>query len=171
MKRESIRNLCLAALLAAIIYVFTAFFHIPSHTGYTHVGDAFVYLAGALLPPWYAAAAGAVGAALSDCLTGYAIWAPGSIVIKTLTALCFTSKGGKILCARNLIALVPAFVLCAGGYYLYESLITGNFVAPLAGIPGYCTQVVLSAALYLLLGAALDRIHAKQTLGLERTGK
>ena len=44
-KNPSVKLLTVSAMFAAIIYIFTAFFHIPSHTGYTHVGDAFVYLA------------------------------------------------------------------------------------------------------------------------------
>ena len=36
-KEDKIRLLCISGVVAAIIYIFTAFFHIPSHTGYTHV--------------------------------------------------------------------------------------------------------------------------------------
>lgn len=162
MKNQKTKYLCLAAAMAAIIYVFTQFFHIPSHTGYTHIGDAFVYLAGALLPWPYAMCAGAVGAALADVLGGYAMWAPGSVLIKALTALCFTCKHDKILCRHNLFALIPSFVLCAGGYYGYEALLTGNLIAPLAGIPGYIIQVVASAAVFLVLGTVLDKMHFKR---------
>lgn len=161
MRNRQIHNLCLAAVFAAVIYVFTALLHVPTHTGYTHVGDAFVYLAASLLPMPYAMAAGAIGAALSDLLTGYAMWAPASAVIKALTAMAFTSRAGTILCRRNFLALIPALALCAGGYYGYECLITGNAIAPLAGIPGYCVQVGLSAALYLAAGKALDRMGFK----------
>lgn len=164
MRSKHIAWMCETAVFAAIIYVFTAYLHIPSHTGYTHVGDGFLYLAGSLLPAGYAAAAGAIGAALADCLTGYAIWAPASIVIKAVTALFFTAKARTVLCKRNFAALIPALALCVGGYYFYESVITGNFVAPLAGIPGYCTQVVLSSVLYVLVGLALDKIRFKDRL-------
>ena len=164
MNKQKTKYLCLAAVMAAIIFVFTQFFHIPSHTGYTHIGDAFVYLAGALLPWPSARCAGAVGAALADVLGGYAMWAPASVAIKALTALCFTSRKETILCRRNLVALVPAFLLCAGGYYGYEVLITGNTVAPLAGIPGYTIQVLSSAAVFLALGTLLDKIHFKRVV-------
>jgi len=164
MKNQKTKYLCLAAVMAAIIFVFTQFFHIPSHTGYTHIGDAFIYLAGALLPWPYAVGAGAVGAALADVLGGFAMWAPGSIVIKALTALCFTPKKEQILCRRNLFALIPAFVLCAGGYYGYEVLLTGNLVAPLAGIPGYVIQVLASAAVFVVLGTVLDKMRFKRLI-------
>lgn len=156
--------LCRAAVFAAIIYIFTAYFHVPSHTGYTHFGDAFLYLAACLLPPGYAAAAGAIGAGLADLLSGYAMWAPGTLVIKAAAALMFTRKTGKIICPRNLLALIPAWVFCIGGYCLYEGLITGNFVAPLAGVPGYITQCTISTVVYVVLGLALDRAPSVRSL-------
>lgn len=159
-----IRRLCQSALFAAVIFVFTAYLHVPSFNGYTHMGDAFLYLAASLLPTGYAAGAGVVGAGLADLLSGYAMWAPATLVIKAATACCFTAKAPTFLCRRNFIALVPAFLLCAGGYYLYECALTGNFVAPLAGIPGYVVQVVVSSLVYLLLGRGMDRAGLKRRL-------
>lgn len=156
--------LTLTAVYAALIYVFTAFLHIPNWTGYIHAGDVILFLAASMLPPGYAAAAGAIGAGTADLLSGYAIWAPGTVVIKALTALCFTAKSKGFLCRRNYIALLPSFLLCAGGYYLYESMVTGNMAAPLAGIPGYLTQTVLSALLYILVGKSFDRINLKERI-------
>ncbi len=155
------KYLTLTAVYAAIIFVFTAYLHIPNWTGYVHVGDGVLFLAASMLPPGYAAVAGAVGAGLADVLSGYAVWAPGTVVIKSLTALFYTSKSAGFLCRRNYIALLPSLLLCAGGYYLYESLITGNWAAPLAGIPGYLTQTALSALLYIIVGKSFDRMHLK----------
>lgn len=163
---EHTRLLTRTALFAALIYVFTAFFHIPSHTGYTHIGDGFLYLAACMLPAGYAAAAGAIGAGLADLLSGYAMWLPGTVVIKALAALCFAHGQKKLLSPRNLLALVPAWALCIGGYYLYEGLLTGNFVAPLAGIPGYVTQSALSTVVYVLLAAAFEHVPALSELGV-----
>ena len=165
MKNRTTRRICLTALMAAIIYVFTAYIHVPSHTGYTHVGDGFLYLAASLLPAPFAAAAGANGAGLADLLSGYGIWAPGTVIIKVLTAFCFTSRREKLVNKRNVLGILPALVLCVGGYYLYEALITGNFTAPALGIPGYLTQVALSSVVYLALGSALDRAGVKKKLG------
>ena len=132
MKNNKIRLMCFAGIFTAIVFVFTAYLHIPSHTGYTHVGDGFIYLAACLLPLPYAMFVGAAGALLADCLTGFAIWAPGSIIIKTAAVLVFSRKSKNIICLRNILALIPAWAFCIGGYYLYEAMITGNFVAPLA---------------------------------------
>ena len=156
--------MCIAGIFTAIVFVFTAYLHIPSHTGYTHVGDGFIYLAACMLPLPYAMFVGAGGALLADCLTGYAIWAPGSIIIKTVAVLFFSRKSARIISIRNLLALIPAWAVCIGGYYLYEALITGNFVAPLSGIPGYITQSVLSSILFVVAGLAMDKLNAKNTL-------
>ena len=159
--KNNTKILSLTALFTAIIFVFTAYFHIPSHTGYTHVGDAFIYLSACLLPTPYAVFAGSVGALLADCLTGYAIWAPASVIIKGVAVLFFCRKG-KIVCAKNILAFVLSAFLCIGGYYLYEALIFSNFVSALAGIIGYITQSVLSGALFIALGITLDKIGFKK---------
>ena len=164
MQNKKIRLMCFSGIFTAIVFVFTAYLHIPSHTGYTHVGDGFIYLAACLLPLPYAMFVGAAGALLADCLTGFAIWAPGSVIIKTAAVLFFSRKSKNIVCWRNIIALIPAWILCIGGYYLYEAVITGNIVAPLAGIPGYITQSVLSTALFVIGGIAMDRLNVRAKL-------
>ena len=164
MKDKQIRLMCITGIFTAIVFIFTAYLHIPSHTGYTHVGDGFIYLAACMLPLPYAMFVGAGGALLADCLTGFAIWAPGSVIIKTVAVLFFSRKSARIISIRNLLALIPAWAVCIGGYYLYEALITGNFVAPLSGIPGYITQSVLSSILFVVAGLAMDKLNAKNTL-------
>ena len=161
MKNERIKLMCLAGVFTAVVFVFTAYLHIPSHTGYTHIGDGFIYLAACLLPLPYAMFVGAGGALLADCLTGFAIWAPGSVIIKTVAVLFFSRKSVKIITWRNMLALILAWALCIGGYYLYEALITGNFVSPLAGIPGYITQSLLSSILFVAVGLAMDKLNIK----------
>ena len=124
--------MCITGVLTALVFVFTAYLHIPSVNGYVHIGDGFIYFAACLLPLPYGLFVGAGGAVLADCLTGYAVWAPGSAVIKALLVLCFCRKDNKILSGRNWIALLPAAMICVSGYYLYGSIIAGNFFAPLA---------------------------------------
>lgn len=158
-------RMCLTGILTAVVFVFTAYFHIPSHTGYTHVGDGFIYLAACILPLPYAVFVGSVGAMLADCLSGYVIWAPGTVVIKAVAVLLFSRKHSRVICPRNLLALLPAAGICVGGYYLYEALLTGNFAAPLAGIPGYVTQSVLSSILFVLLGSAFDKMKLRDRIG------
>ncbi len=162
MRSQRIFRLVIAALFAAIIYIFTALFHVPAHTGYTHIGDAFIFLAASILPLPYAVVAAVIGAGLADLLSGYVIWLPATVVIKALSVLSFSSGEIRLLTRRNVLALVPAWVLCIGGYYLYEGVITGNFYAALAGIPGYVIQSLFSTIVYLASAILLDRVRLKQ---------
>ena len=56
-----IRRLVLTGLFAALIYLFTSIFKIPTGQGYTHAGDGMIFLAASILPAPYAVAAGAIG--------------------------------------------------------------------------------------------------------------
>ena len=164
MKNNQIRKMCIAGILTALVYVFTAYLHIPIGTGYTHIGDGFIYLAACILPLPYAMFVGAGGALLADCMTGYALWAPASLVIKAVTVLFFSRKGNRIITLRNLLALLPAWALCVGGYYLYEAMITGDFVTPLSYMSGNVIQSIASSALYIAIGLAMDKLNGKNTL-------
>ena len=164
MKNNKIRLMCMTGVFTALVFIVTAYLHIPTNNGYIHVGDGLIYLAACLLPWPYAMIVGAGGALLADCLTGFAIWAPGSVIIKALTALLFSRKGSKIISLRNLLTLLPAALLCAGGYYLYESIIYGNYVAALTGIPTSITQYVASSVVFVVVGHAFDKMNVKSKM-------
>ena len=161
MKRKNVRLMCLSGVFTALVFVVTAYLHIPTINGYIHVGDGLIYLAACLLPCQYAILVGAVGALLADCLTGFAIWAPGSVIIKALTVLLFTNKGKKIMSLHNCLVLLPAALVCAVGYYLYESLIYMNFVSSLVGIPASLAQSLASSVLFVCIGLAVDKMNYK----------
>lgn len=162
MKKKKIKLMCFTGIFTALVFVVTAYLHIPTYNGYVHVGDGLIYLAACLLPWQYAMFVGAGGALLADCLTGFAIWAPGSVIIKAVTVLFFFSKSNKIITKRNTLVLLPATIMCAGGYYLYEALITGSFIAALEGIPSSITQSVASGILFVVVGLAMDKMNFKQ---------
>ena len=159
------RLITLSAVFAAMTYALTAFLHIPTAKGYIHIGDAVIFIAASLLPKPYAMASAAIGASLSDALSGYWIWVPATFVIKALTALAFTSKKPKMLCARNFTALVPALVLCVGGYALYSGLVIyGSLPAGFVDAPANAFQTAASAAVYISLGAAMDKSGIKKKI-------
>ena len=160
---KKIKLISLTGIFTAIVFVFTAYFHIPSHTGYTHIGDAFIYLAACILPLPYGIFVGAVGALLADCLTGFALWAPATIIIKSVSVILFC-QNGKIITLKNCLALFASSALCIGGYYLYEAILTGNFIAALAGIPGYVTQSILSSILFIFVGISCDKLKIKHLI-------
>ena len=162
------RRIAISGLFAAMIYVFTAYIHVPTGAGYTHAGDGLIYLAASILPPAYAAAAGAIGGGLADGLSGFAIWLPATIIIKTITALFFSNKGDKIITRRNILAIIPSAILCVVGYSLYEAFViakgfsTAAVIAAFGQTPAYLVQVAASSALYIAAGSALDKSGFKK---------
>lgn len=159
----------LTALFAALIFVVTAYlFHIPvpATGGYIHLGDSFLYLAASILPTPYAVAAGGIGEALSDGMTGSAIYMLPTFLIKSAMALCFTSAAGTVITRRNLFACAAAGAICVGGYYLTEVVLLHSFAAPVAEIPANLVQAAASAAIYLMLGRAFDRLKLKNKVAV-----
>lgn len=159
---EKIRLLTISALMAALCLLLTGYLHIPSSKGYIHIGDGIIFLASSMLPFPYAVGVGVVGAGLADILSGYAIWFPATAVVKGATALMFSKKGRKIITSRNIIALVPSLVICAGGYILYEAVVIDDFKTAIVELPSYVIQISASAVLYIFLGVMLDKISFKK---------
>ena len=165
-----IRRIVLTGLFSALIFVFTAYIHVPTGAGYTHAGDGFIYLAACLLPTPYAVAAGMIGGALADGLTGFPVWIPATIVVKAVTALFFTSKKDKILNLRNILGIIPSLIVCIVGYSIYEGVfMAGGFnkaaiIAAFGQAPFYCIQIGASTVLFLAAGAALDKSGLKKRI-------
>ena len=164
MKKKRIKLMCLSGILSALVFAITAYLHIPTYNGYVHCGDGVIFIAACILPMPYSIVVGVLGAMLADLLTGFAIWAPGSMIIKGLLALLFVCKSNKIITKRNLIMLLPAALISAAGYYLYEALITGSFIASLSGIPGSLVQALASSIVFVAIGLAMDRYNIKKKM-------
>ena len=88
------------------------------------------------------------------------------MIIKPLTAIWFTSKKEKILCSRNLLALLLAALVSNGGYYLAEVIFSGNWLAPLATQWGGLVQSGGSAVVFCIIALALDKLHIRDQLRL-----
>lgn len=81
-----VKTLTLTGLFTAIIFVATVVIQIPvsATNGYIHFGDAFIFIAGIVLGPFYGAFAAGVGSALSDVYAGYYAWALPTLLIKSI---------------------------------------------------------------------------------------
>lgn len=171
-RSRQIKLLVLTGLFTAIIYVLTAYLHVPTIKGYVHIGDGIIFLAASILPAPYAVFAGAIGGALADGLTGFYIWMPATIIIKALTALFFTNKKATIINVRNILGIVPSLILCVVGYSLYEGIFMteklswGAITAGFVQTPFYCIQIAVSSVLYIAVGIALDKIGIKKRFDL-----
>ena len=163
-EKAKTRNLAMAAVLAALTTVMTAYvFHIPTATGYIHFGDSLIYLAACLLPKPYAMAVGAIGGGVADLLTA-PMWTLPTVVIKMLITLPFTCKSKKIVTPRNIVATILAFFISAIGYFLAESLVFGYEIAFFTPIAGSAVQSIGSAAAFVVFGLAIDKMNIKNKI-------
>ena len=164
---QQLKLLTLSAIFTALVFIATAYLpRIPFPGGYVHIGDAFIYLAAALLPTPYACAVGAIGAGLADALTGYTLYAPGTIIIKAVMALVFSNRKSRVISARNLTATVPAGIVCVGGYFLYEIILTSSVGAAAATIYFNLIQALASILIFVLLGFLFDKMDFRRRIGL-----
>ncbi len=156
MKRGSVIKLVSAAIFAALIFIGTQFISIPLAFGYFNLGDAFVLLAGYLFGGPYAAAAAIIGSVSADLLSGYAVYAPATLLIKPLMALviafiCRRARGR--LWVFSLGAVLSELIMVIG-YFICDTLLYGASGA-LASLPANLLQagaaVVIGGALMLVL--------------------
>lgn len=146
MRNEKIKKIVIAAMLAAMTCIATMIIKIPTPTfGYIHLGDGFVLLCGIILGPGTGALAAGVGSMFSDIFSGYASWAPATLIIKAMTAGIAGFLFHRVQHAiqsqkRSYAALVTSGIVGEAimvlGYFLYE-----------AGLAAFGSGALTSAAL------------------------
>lgn len=162
MKELDVKQLTTAGIIAALIFVLTML-HIPNFAGgYIHVGDSLVFFAALLVGPVYGFLAAGIGSMLSDLLSGYAIYAPLTFVIKGCMTLIvyygyafLKTKGnakegkfGKFGKIFFISAIASGFMVL--GYFVAE-IFMFNFAYAFANIFGNIIQGGASSALSVVL--------------------
>jgi len=141
----------LGGLLAALVFVVTAFLKLPMGPGYVHLGDGFILLGGALLS-FVAVPAAALGSLLADLLLAYPHYALPTLFIKGgMAAIAAISAEVRSVWLRVVIwVLAEAFMIA--GYFLAEWLALGaGFAGAWANIPGNVIQGLSGVLVALVL--------------------
>lgn len=176
-------KLVMSALFAALCVVGTLI-HFPAFSGigYVHLGDAFVILSGILLGPLYGGIAAGIGSGIADVINGYAIYVPGTIIIKFLEAMIagfifvrfYNKEHAKRFDSQILIALSGS----AGGmimvtlYFLYEVLILNlmgsaeNMKAALAAAASGVLYNIIQALVAVVLALLAYPIFKKTNFNI-----
>lgn len=157
MEKQSInktKQLVYAALGIALVFVCTVFVNvrlpIAANGGLIHLGNVPLFIIAMIYGRRYGALAGGIGMALFDVVGGWFIWAPFTLVIVglmgyTIGAICEKNQTLK----AYILALVAACLIKVVGYYGAEWIIYGNWLAPMASIPGNLIQIGLAAVIVL----------------------
>ncbi len=164
-RNDNVNSMVMAALMMAMITVCTMFIKIPTPSGYVHLGTMVVILAIAILGWKYGVIAGAVGTALADLISGYAIWAPGSFAVVFVTALIYgyfidrtAKKHGGI---RNsfdideILGSALAVIIFTLGYFIYGGAVVYGWSGALLVVIPNLLQVVTGVILGRVFGTAI----------------
>ena len=164
MKLEKTLKLTYTAMLTAMVCVATMLIRIPTMVGYTNLGDGFILLSAFLFGPFYGAVAGGIGSMLADIISGYAFYAPATLVIKGLIAViaallwkAMSKRGGDKVWKKILASLV-AEIWMAAGYWTFETLFLGEAKAALASVPNNIAQGLVGVVRGMVLYYALSKL-------------
>ena len=150
MNDKQIRLLATGGVLAAVIFLLTAFVRIPIPAGYLHLGDAGVFLVAVLLPAGWAAVCAGVGSALAD-LIGFPVYAPVTFAIKALAALTFGLLWKRLPGKLRYLACLAVLIIPAG-YFFFELVLFRNYAW--ADLPLNLLQSAVGAVSALLVDRA-----------------
>ncbi len=165
------KSLVQVSLMAAIVFLAAYIIHVPTAGGVIHLGDCMVFVAAALLGKRKGAAASAIGMALFDLMSGYAIWAPFSFVIKGVmayVAAIIIEKNTSNSVKTQILAFLVSSVWMVTAYYfsqvLIGTLLTGEFVSSSAAfvyalkdVPTNIFQVVSGVVISIPLIKAIEK--------------
>jgi uncharacterized repeat protein (TIGR04002 family) len=168
--KKSLLRITNTAIFTAIILLATSVikFSTGLGEGYIHSGDSFIYLAACILPFPYCLIASALGGGLADILSGYAIWAIPTMLIKILNTIpfalvCKKYKSSKILSKQIVLMTVVSGIITILGYYIAECFLYSVASATLSLI-GNITQAVASGIIFVIIAKATDKINLKSKL-------
>lgn len=152
--KNNILFLTLTALFVALTYVFTAFVNIrlpiSANGGLVHLGNVPLFIGAIIFGKKLGAIAGGIGMALFDLLSGWTLWAPFTLVIvATMGFVVGFIAEKKPKFGWYVVAIVAACAIKIVGYYIAEGIIYGNFIVPVASIPGNLVQIGVAAAVVL----------------------
>lgn len=158
MNNNKTKQLTETALMAALVFAATYVVRIPNPltSGYSHMGDCMIFLAVLFLGRRNGAAAGALGAALSDLLAGAAVWILPTMIIKYALAFIAGTIIAKDPGSRTLqvAGAVGGGLFQIVGYTLVKVVLFGTKPA-LASVPALTIQTGIGIVLFFAISAAL----------------
>ena len=154
-----------AAVFAALVFAVTSQIPpipIPSTSGYFNIGETTIYVAALVFGPFVGVLAGGIGSALSDIYLGYALFAPGTLLIKGAEGLIVGFLNIHLrrylsnlsLCAT--ISVLVGGLEMVAGYFIYEQFIVGY--AALAEVPFNIVQMLIGLIVAVPVMHAVYRV-------------
>lgn len=163
MSTASVRKLIFSAMFGALVFTAT-WISIPSpFGGNVNLGDSMLLLGAWMLGGPWSVIACSFGAALTDLLGAYSIYAPATLIIKALMVLSvllaerLLHRAPTLL--RALISAISAELIMTLGYFLYEGTFLYGFPSALLNVPMNLIQGTASILTAIILRQLLS--HAR----------
>ena len=165
-------ELAIAAVFVALTFIATASVNVrifDGNGGLIHLGCVPLFVAGFVFGPRVSAIAGALGMGLFDITSGWALWAPTTVIVSALMGIAcgyIAKKGSQMHVAYWVLAVLAAMLIKVGGYYVGEAIIYGNWIAPVKSIMGNIVQVGVGGIIAILIGQPLKYALKKMNFNL-----
>lgn len=158
-KQWTARELCLTAIMTAVVFLMTFVPKIPIPLGYAHLGDAAIFLLVLLAGRREGLWAACLGSALADFMGGFALWIGPTLLIKFLMAETFlilkADDSNWLKSPRTFVALVAACLVMAAGYTIFGAILYDSLAAGLASAPGLLLEGAVNIAAFYVAAVAL----------------
>ena len=161
--RISAKEICVAGVMAAFVFIATLVPQIPIPLGYAHLGDGAIFLAVFFAGRRAGLFAGAVGSALADLAGGFPVWILPTLIIKAVMAEMFFrvavegQTSPSLLKPRAIIGMTAACLFMTAGYALSGAVLYDSLALGLSSVPGLLVKSAVNIAAAALAGGALGR--------------
>lgn len=148
-----------AGVMAALIAVTTALVQvpIPATKGYLDFGDIMIFVSALTFGPLIGGFAGGVGSAISDAATGYAYFAPFTLIIKGAEGLIAGLISNRVSKKRDVIGVTFAGVEMVSGYFLAEFFGLSERWAALGEVPFNILQIAVGGIIGIPIAIILRK--------------
>ena len=108
-----------------------------------------------------------IPSAMADILTGFAVWAVPTLIIKTIMPIIACAIFGnmkskfdrcKVISVKGIVGAVVTLLFMTLGYVVFGAIIAGSFAAGLASAPGLLLKSVVNMVVYLFVATGMSKI-------------
>lgn len=159
----SAKEICVAGVMAAFVFIATLVPQIPIPLGYAHLGDGAIFLAVFFAGRRAGIFAGAFGSALADLAGGFPVWILPTLIIKAVMAEMFFrvavegQTSPSLLKPRAIFGMTAACLFMTAGYALSGAVLYDSLALGLSSVPGLLVKSAVNIAAAALAGGALGR--------------
>lgn len=155
------RRIVLVGLFIALNMAAT-YVHIPIGSSMMHLGTTTLFITALILNPMDSAIAAGGGMFLFDIFGGFLAYAPFTLIIKGLMAFVVAKIAQRkdyngYNLGVNFVAYIMGGIISLIGYYLTNVYFTGNFIAPIAKIPGSILTSMVGILIALPIGTKIKK--------------